>query len=176
MNLYDPPKGAFWGEFNDRPLNQDHVATLARDFGACLDNCEDKTSLDAAVKREWIKNIENAIETADGTTVNDVPLMELTEEGLAVIKPNNLWILSGNHRRMALIRHVTDLKSDLADTMASLDKIEVEKKEGDIAGKLGQEVERLNKKAEGLGERIESSCKWVIRLYDRGKHSRISGD
>jgi hypothetical protein len=174
MSLYDPPKGAFWGEFNDRPLNQDHVATLARDFGARLDNCEDKTALDAAVKREWIKNIEDAIETADGTTINDVPLMELTEEGLAVISPNNLWILSGNHRRMALIQHVADLKKELADTMTSLNNIEVEKKEleGDIAGKLGQEVERLNEKAKVLGKRIESSYKWVIRLYDRGEHSR----
>jgi hypothetical protein len=173
MNLYDPPKGAFWGEFNDRPLNQDHVATLVRDFGARLDNCEDKTALDAAVKREWVKNIENAIETADGTTINDVPLMELTEEGLSMIEPNNLWILGGNHRRMALIQHVADLKKALADTVANLDKIEVERKEleGDIAGKLDQEVERLTEKTKVLGKRIESSCKWVIRLYDRGKHT-----
>jgi hypothetical protein len=45
--------------------------------------------------------------------MGDVPMLKFTEQGLVEIRKNNLWMLTGNHRRLALGQYVAQMKADV---------------------------------------------------------------
>ena len=55
MPLLEPLKGAFWGEFNDRPLKSKAINDLVMAFNGHIDNCTDNTAIGVVVRKLWLE-------------------------------------------------------------------------------------------------------------------------
>ncbi|KAH9028303.1 hypothetical protein EDB85DRAFT_1892595 [Lactarius pseudohatsudake] len=163
MNLASPPSGAYWGRFNDRVVNEDWVKSLMEAYSRCLDNCLDDTAVDVAVKRSWIRNAENIVPSVEGKNVKTVGKIEFTSQGKEEMGSDNLWILGGNHRRQALLRHLEGRQKEL-DKL----KNQLAKKEGK-GGEDDEEVEAMRKDVREKEEEISTNSLWAVRLYDRAR-------
>ena len=176
MKMYEPRPEATWGRYNDRVISKPWVATLVRHFGTNMDNCTTDDAIDMAVDLSWIQNIKAVLKTVNGKTIAKVPEIEFTSEGLKAIKPDNLIMLGGNHRRLAVKDFVDELKSQLEREKASLKAKEGElSKTDEFAGELTNEVQVLKQKVDVLEGRIKTSQHWVVRLFDKGE-SLLIGD
>jgi hypothetical protein len=165
MNIYPPPPGAFWGEFNNRKLHEEWIDDLMKDFIRRIDNCVDESAIDVAVKREWIKNIDDKLETSDGSKIHLLPEITFTELGLKEIEPRNLWMLSGNHRREAVKRFLNQLTEENKVLGDRVKKLESKSKPSDENKK---EIESFKEKIGKNDATIAKAKKWTVRLYDRG--------
>lgn len=169
MNLYDPHKQATWGRYNDRVVNDSWVAQLVNDFTKRLDNCTNEDSLEVAVRREWIKNIDSILPTVNDKTIRDVPVMEFTPEGRKAIEPDNLVMLGGNHRRLALKEFVDGIKRQLESwKVKHSEKEKQADKASEISGPIMDEVNNAKMKIDWLEKKLALSQHWVIALYDIG--------
>lgn len=168
MNIIGPPDGAYWGQFNNRPIDEKAVSNLAKAFSSNMDHCTDGNAIDVAVKRHWIQNVDQSHRSVEGMSIEKVAEVEFTQEGLTEIKGNNLWMLGGNHRRQALTKYVGSLKADLKAKDKEVTTLDMEIRKGDSNGALAMELAAHRVEASKLKKQVERSCKWVVRLYDRG--------
>ncbi|KAH9019230.1 hypothetical protein EDB85DRAFT_1896816 [Lactarius pseudohatsudake] len=160
MDIVDPPKGAFWGKFNDRKVDEQWVNKLVTSFTENLENCTDVTAIEVAVKKTWVKNLDSVMPTVDMHQLSEVPDIEFTDEGKEAIARGNLWMLGGNHRRKALTKY-RKMKSEELKTMKNqVGKMETEALADEELDTAKAEVKRLE-------ETVAASSIWVIRLYDR---------
>ena len=158
MNVVDPPDGALWGVFNDRPIKPNWVKDLIKDYARKIVQTE-STAMQIAVKRHWIANITEAegIKSLDGIAIANVPEMKLTSEGEVEIPQVHLWVMGGNHRRLALKAYIDNLKTQF------------QKLEKKSVGKAKAKVEENQKKLQEMKDKVEkTSPNWVVELYDRG--------
>jgi hypothetical protein len=170
MNLYEPPKQATWGRYNDRVVNDEWVAQLVNAFIKRLDNCTNEDSLEVAVRRSWIKNAEKILPTVNDKMIQNVPLMEFSAEGRQAIEPDNLVMLGGNHRRLALKEFVDGIKQQLESWKAKRAEKEAQAdKASEISGPIVDEVKMIKEKIEWLEKKIASSQHWAVALYDIGR-------
>lgn len=172
MNVLKPPDGAMWGRFNDRTVHEPWQNRLVELFEAKLDNCTDKTAMEVAVKKEWLKYPDAPVTSVEGRVINDVPFMELSDIGkqeLETVKVSGpgkkwgeLWFLGGNHRRGALEIFVERIEDELKQNAKQIERIEAsgEDKEEDL--------EELRSRAEKLTADLDATQQWVVKLYDRG--------
>ena len=173
MNILEPPQGTLWGYFNNRAMVPSHVAKLHQKFKIRLDNCVDENVMHIAVKRKWVKNISQAeeIQRVDGRSIDTVPEMELTADGVKEIKKEKLFVMGGNHRRLALQKFVDELQVLLKDAQANAghpNATTVSKpKKGQSKGQPENKDEAEKLVAE-LTTRISNSSKWAVYLYDLG--------
>ena len=173
MNVVTPPKGAFWGRFNDRKLREGWVDELEQGFEKSLENCTDETAIDVAIKKQWLKNAGLIVSSVEGKSIMSIPVMEFTPEGEEEIGHDNLWVLGGNHRREALGRYVIKKKKQLDENKTRIDSLENGKADSDT-GQRGaeedehQDLDTLKRLSKRLEEQVEGSCFWAVRLYDRG--------
>jgi predicted ribosome quality control (RQC) complex YloA/Tae2 family protein len=169
FNLYDPPKEATWGRYNDRAVNEDWVANLVIEFTKHLDNCTDEDALEVAVKRPWIENTEDILDTVNDKTIKEVPVLKFTREGMNAIHPDNLVMLGGNHRRLALKQYVDELKKQLEKAQQKLKGKDTQaQKHADITGPIADEVKRLQETVDWYDRKVKKSQHWVVALYDIG--------
>ena len=169
MDVYRPVEGAIWGHFNFRNYVDDWVDKLSAMYEHTLRSCTNDTAMSAAVKIGWLANADELLSSVDGKKIQDVPIMKFTEEGAAAIKDNNLWMLSGNHRRQALtifLDKVRDQQEELKERILKL-KTEIRNSSEDEPIKK-EEVIVATQKVKTLDEKIERSCMWVIKIYDIG--------
>jgi hypothetical protein len=169
FNLYNPPKEAAWGRYNDRVVNADWVSKLVESFTKHLDNCTNEDALEVVVKKTWIQNMDAILTTVNDKKIEDVPKMEFTPDGKSAIDPENLVMLGGNHRRLALKVYVDNLKNQLEKDENTLKaKTTQAHKHSDITGPIGAELEEVQKKVIWVEQKIASSQHWVVALYDIG--------
>ena len=166
INILSPPKGAKWGVFNDRKLNDDAVRKLVDGFKADLENCTDKTAIDVAMRKRWLKGgmTDKFHGSVEGLRIQDVHKVELNEQGEKEMEAELMWMLGGNHRRAALEIFVKD----------KTDEIEKAKKDIAKAKKRGEGDESANSLAASikkLEDEVEKASWWAIRVYDRGEHA-----
>jgi hypothetical protein len=175
LDIVNPPRGAYWGKFNDRQLKDEWVNKLAEDFNSKLDNCTDGTAIEVAVKKEWLKDVNKIHRTVEGLTIQEVEVMDFTEEGKREIAMNNLWMLGGNHRRAALTLYLTSKRQELEETQKQIGTIKAEKRQG-VEGTEEQDIASLKMEVEKLEDKIKTSTHWVVKLYDKGRsiHNRES--
>jgi hypothetical protein len=170
MNILDPPEGTIWGQFNSRVVSMSHVNKLFEKFKARLDNCVDDNAMHIAVKRKWVKNISAAekIHRVDGQTIDAVPELELTAEGMREIKKNKLWVMGGNHRRLALKKLVDELRESLEKSRSKAERLrELATAKGN-KGPSETQAKNAEKAVDDLTKRISDSSKWAVTLYDLG--------
>ena len=169
LNLYDPPKQAVWGRYNDRPVNPDWVTGLVNSYTKRLDNCTGEDALEVVVKKEWIQNVDDILTIVNDKKIEEVAEMVFTRKGEEAIDPDNLVMLGGNHRRLALKVFVDKMKEQLENERMQLQtKSAQAHKRSDITGLIGDEVVELTKKVEWFERKLALSQHWVIALYDIG--------
>jgi len=87
------------------------------------------------------------------------------------IKKDKLWMLSGNHRRVALKLYVETLQTELSKAKRAVQNI-TQKRCDDKVTKLRMAPDSTLKEAEDvvrvLEAKIETSCMWTVKVYDRG--------
>lgn len=169
MNVYEPVEGTLWGKFNNRDYKVDWVNQLSKMFTHTIRNCTDATSMAVAIKKEWVSNLEDMVTTVNGKKIEDVPEMKILDSGKEKIKTEELWMLSGNHRRQGLTMYLDDLRSRIdvhKETVTKLKK-EIMNSASDEPLKKG-EVNAANDTIQTLERRIASCSRWAIEIYDRG--------
>jgi hypothetical protein len=150
-------------------VNPDWVAKLVEDFAKRLDNCTNEDALEAVVKRTWIQNMDSIEPTVNDKKIKEVEEIEFTREGKIAIAPDNLVMLGGNHRRLALKIYVDALKEQLEkDNKQVKTKTTQAHKQSDITGPIGAELKELKERVEWLEGKIAISRHWVVALYDIG--------
>lgn len=154
-------------------VKQDWVDELCDSFVENMDQCTDANAMDIVLDWTWLT--EDCRKTPmlliDGFKVMDVPLLDFTTAGKQAIKPNNLWMLSGNHRRLAVIKYVGLLNEKLEEAKSKVDEVlkgktlrELDK----MADGAKRQLEDAKERVELLKKRIVQSSHWTVRVYDRG--------
>lgn len=156
MDIVNPLCGTkAWGKFNNRPIRDAGVLELTKQFhtmGAL--KCQADKVLFVPMKRSWFKNA--TIPVINGQYINDVPRLELTEEGKKAIAAGKVQPLNGNHRRRALEQYCADLAAQLLKLVEEAEGLETDA----AAGKL-REIKLME-------ERIEWAPYWTIQVHDIG--------
>lgn len=172
MDIVDPPDGAFWGKFNNRVLDQSWVKNLTETFATNLDNCTMQTAVDVAIDPEWLQDKTTILRTVEGLDIEEVPKMMFSAEGSRAIKKNNLWMLGGNHRRVALTALRDKMAEDIEEMNNAIESVEEEVRErGEqiLTDEQRENLDHLKEEVLHLEGRLNSSSMWVVRLYDRGE-------
>lgn len=100
------------------------------------------------------------LDRVNGVGIKNVPVMEFTDEGHEAIRPDQLIMLGGNHRREAVHQYVDQLKTQLQSEEKAMKAKEGEK---------GAEYEMLRERVQTLRDDIEQYQYWVVRIYDTGE-------
>ena len=172
MDILDPPIGTKWGQFNDRRVDHEWVQKLANRFdNHKLDNCTDGTVMEIAIRPHWVASVGKAIPKVDGKYIHQVNELELTPIGKREILQDKLWVLGGNHRRLALEVYIGRLKTQLDQLKGKDLKLKAKlAKSRRVVGST--RAETLSTKAVAdMEEKIRNSSKWAVRLYDRGEQT-----
>jgi hypothetical protein len=171
MNVVEPPNGAVWGHFNNRPINHDWTQALCKAFLQFKESCSDAHSMEVALDPKWLADPKAILPTVQGMSIAEVPLMEFNPDGVHAIKKDKLWMLSGNHRRVALKLYVETLQTELSKAKRAVQNI-TQKRCDDKVTKLRMAPDSTLKEAEDvvrvLEAKIETSCMWTVKVYDRG--------
>jgi hypothetical protein len=171
MDVVHPPDGAIWGKFNNRSVNLTWVNDLAASFADLLDNCTNLHAMQVTIDPRWLVNPNLKHISVNGLKVDKVPLMEFNEEGEAAIKNDNLWVLSGNHRCLALARYIDKMRSD-QEKMKLAIKEELKARKDQVVADVDPEKEKDLKEVQdmvkSLQAKIDSSSMWAVAVYDRG--------
>jgi hypothetical protein len=172
MSIVRPPIGAHWGKFNNRTLTEKWIVQLCKDFlASSVDNCSDVHAMDVALDPSWLENPGAIVPTVNGLMLDEVPELKFTPAGAAAIRKNNLWMLSGNHRRVAVLRHIEELRKQLIDANEQIEDVIKDKTETQLANLEDKPKEKLayfQNIVKVLEPVIEASSWWVVRVIDRG--------
>jgi hypothetical protein len=169
VNLIRPPEGSCWGYFNDRVFDKGTIDDLVTDFGQeYVDNCSNLRAIEVGVKPDWLQmNVDDIPKTAEGFTIGELPMLELSPQGKTAVLPDNLWFFGGNHRREALRIYLDKLRQEVKELKDGVNRILVEQSSEFLneREKEGNKLESLRKR---LAEKIGREEMWVVRLYNRG--------
>lgn len=188
LNVIDPPDGTVWGRFNNRAVNQPWVNKLCEAYVKnWVDNCTDVQSMDVVIDLDHLVNDRpdpkadpkavpppDAILTSvEGLTIHAVPEMKFTPEGREAIKAEGgLWMLSGNHRRLALTKYVNDLKIEIEKITAKVVKIVgklTDEEIGDLEPNVLESVRVAQDTIKEKEETLRRSGLWAIKIHDKGE-------
>jgi hypothetical protein len=171
MDVVDPPDGAFWGKFNNRAIDQNWIKLLSDTFEKNLDNCLSQTAMDVAIDPKWLVDPSVMLRSVEGLGIDEVPAIDFNEQGSLAIKGKNLWILGGNHRRIALKSYRDRMKEEIEKMNRAIKKVTDDMPETDaivIEPEQKEHLKKVKDRVKALGTKLDSSSMWVIRLYDRG--------
>jgi len=174
MPLFEPLKGAHWGQFNDRPVDQKAVKTLLASFNGNLENCTDNTAIEVIVRKGWLEEGVTFHETVEGLSIDQVSKLRLSEEGINAVGDKNLWVLGGNHRREAVQSYVTTKKKERKGIEKKLEAATSKRKKrrGDTEiedAETQEEEEKMRQMMTRLDGDIAKASEWVVRVYDQGE-------
>ena len=147
---------------------------MADSFAANMDNCSNDHSMDITFDPDWLENRDDILKSVDGLTIDQVPVLKFSPKGKLAIKGGNLWVLGGNHRRMAVIKYMKKLEAESEKTKELIAKIKDGKTEDELANlsEDNQATLRLwEEKLPILDAKMKTSRLWSVRIYDRGASS-----
>jgi hypothetical protein len=145
MDVVDPPQGAMWGKWNNRSVGQNFVDSMAAGFVNQLENCVERYAIPVAVRKAWLRPTVKPMERINGKRIDQVPTISFTVEGARAIANNELWVLGGNHRRLALAKCMEDLRTELEDKRAFIADLKVELKTEEIEKEKDAEKNKKGK-------------------------------
>jgi len=161
MNVYEPPSAATWGLHNDRKIDDTWVTDLVTAFKKSVNQTSEKNVIEMAMRPQWLSNREAVLRTVNGLGIEEVPVMEFTEEGEAEMSPNGLIMLGGNHRRAAVRKYVDWLENQIV----------YEEKRLTLKPTTApaEEVSSLRESIRLLKKEKEHAVLWVVKIYDLGE-------
>jgi hypothetical protein len=172
MRMCPPPPGAFWGKFNDRPVDDEWMKKLAADFEKELDNCSESTAMDVVVDKRWLEGIEEGeseVKILEGKNLSEVPALKFTSAWEENVQEEDLWVMGGNHRQLALNIFLEKTRGDLSKTEAELARISDSNNRASLFhGESVDEENKLKAEVKKKKDAVKSAQKWLVRVYDRG--------
>lgn len=170
MNIVDPSEGTVWGRFNNRAPNLKVVQDMCNSFTKNLDNCTDEHSMEVALDLAWLKgSAKSTIPHVDGKLIDEVPIMTFTQAGKLMIRNSNLWMLRGNHRRLAVIQYIKRLNTELEMLKEGIKKVKKGKIANDLSNMSADEkigLEEAEKRIDAVKKKIDSSRWWAVKVYN----------
>ena len=162
MNLVNPPVGAYWGKYNNRIVIPDWITNLVADYKKRLDNCIDAHAIDVAIRPKWLLDVEKVQKwkTVQGYDVGVVPELEFTDAGLEAIRRNDLWVLGGNHRRLALCKYIEDMKAEVEKQSKDLAVLIKDDQAANPVGQDANEIAVRRVDIQNMSNEIEKNHKW----------------
>ena len=154
MELCDPPAGAKWGEFNDRPVDEKVVKELVSAFHKHVDNCTEGTAIDVVVQAGWLENEAKLHSSVKGLGIWEVNALTFSKEGKRGIKAEVLLMLEGNHRCQGVKRYVKALKKKHKG---------IEKQQKAVRGKGKKTGGSIEDKGEATPEKGKEEVATVLR-------------
>ena len=172
MDVMNPPEGTVWGQFNDRNVNEGQVTLLVEKFKTNVDNCTGTTAMRVAVKSVWVSNLGAALGDLMGMTIDQVPMLEFTPSALDEIaddeEKNDLWMLSGNHRRLALEKHLSVVEKGLASRRDTLEAVEKRIHDDGFIKEVEDQKILLVRDIEQREQSLTMASRWAVEVYNRG--------
>lgn len=171
MNVVNPPAGTVWGKFNNRKVDANWVSQMTERFASHLDSCAEENSMDVALDPDWLFSKDPLISVIDGNAMEEVPALKFTKQGEVEIKNNNLWMLSGNHRRLALCQHVAKMKAVVESAKETIKGFTEGKSDEDMAKLDDVSREKMTQAEQVVNTtepKILKSSMWTVRVFNRG--------
>jgi hypothetical protein len=158
-----------WQSINDRPLDDSGLLKLLSNFKTYgVLHCDKTTAIPAGLRRSWI--LSNPSNVIDGLHIEDLPELQLTDEGSAALKQKKIFIYGGNHRRNAQKAYLTELRERLRLCEADLKKL----KRRDVRNteESKKEIDKRESVIATLMETIAKLTKWAVAVFDLGERDR----
>jgi hypothetical protein len=154
-----------WGVVNDRDIKQWRKGDMWVSFKKNgIQRCRVDTVIKLPVKRDWVKG--TGVSDVEGLSVDEVPELELTEEGIVAGAAELLTPLEGLGRQGGIEMACMELKS-LLDTMkARMKKIDGAKT---MTAKLKEEKIALGLEMEEMERQLRQMPYWTFQLIDAGR-------
>ena len=170
MNVMEPLPGMEWGHFNDRTYRADWIKSLVGQYSYQLKNCTDSTAMTGTVRRSWVKNLDEAVDSVHNRGhIDRIPLLELTAEGAKAAKKEGLWMFSGNHRRHALEIFLDGEREKLAALEAKIAKLHQKQRDVGVSNTVDGKEKEVVDEARRLRAMIEKNSHWAVWIYNRGE-------
>ena len=94
-----PTPNEIWGKPNGRVMTRERMTGMYKSFlGSGIQNIKNDTVILVVAKKSWIKNYLD-VESIDGLTVGDIPMLEWTEEGKVEFQDRQFCPVEGMGRR-----------------------------------------------------------------------------
>ncbi|KAI1783805.1 hypothetical protein LXA43DRAFT_1102095 [Ganoderma leucocontextum] len=155
------PKGKVklnWGDINNRPLNQRHIAGLARSIRD--GKHADRYPVYATIPRTWI-DVDSL--SPKGEAYLKLKEPEYTADGLG----KNVNILSGHHRQKALESLLAEYKMNLEKSKTELVNVQKEIKKGKgVNDELAHQCELMQEQVNRLTAMYNEAGMWEVEWYD----------
>jgi hypothetical protein len=170
MDIVNVPKGAKWGHYNDRRVDQKWVRDLVGKFKGTFEHRDDEKVIPVVVRRSWIVLPEGGMGLlkANGVPLEEIPVVKFTPSGLEEIEREGLWMMGGNHRQLALHIWVGEMKKELNMLTDRAGKLRAKGNETGDTLATSAAAEIIMKRAKQLEEKMARSSLWLVNLYDRG--------
>jgi hypothetical protein len=171
MPLFEPPKAAHWGKFNDRALEDKAVNELLTHFSGNVDNCTESTSIDVVVRKGWLEEGLVFHDSIEGMRVEKLNKLAFSEDGEKAAATEKLWVLGGNHRRKAVKEYVESKQKARQAFSKQLETATRTTKNKTASGgpERVEDGEEIKEEMERIDVDIAKASQWAIRVYDRGE-------
>jgi len=172
INTYVPPANAEWGRFNDRKVDLRHIKNLALAFVGAMDNMSEESSMDMIVHPDWVANLGEALGhgDVDGLEHKDlVPEIKFTESGVRETEGKNLWVTSGNHRRIAQYIAINQLKLLIEEKRAEEKTILDGWKDKDPDRETKEDLSAIADRIRALEAKITRMSFWTVKMYNKSE-------
>jgi hypothetical protein len=158
------PGSVKFGKINTRLPVDSKVRELFEGMKSGYFNIMEKTAITFAMRGAWFKN--EVLSQIDGRTVEEVPILELTEKGMTAARNWEMYPYEGGHRERAAHRFkqwlsegIVTHEKRMKDLVKKTKKTSAEEKE---LSSICLEVEQMKE--------IESGAPWwAVKLIDLGE-------
>ena len=154
-----------WGEVNDRGVKKARKGNMALSFKQNgIQRCRIDTAIKMAMNRSWFEG--QGVASVEGLSIDEVPELQLTEEGKDAGSEGNLQPLEGLGRRGGIEVVFGELKSELDGMQGRMKKIDGAKT---MTDKLKDEMIALELEIQEVECQLSICPYWTFRIIDLGE-------
>jgi hypothetical protein len=166
VNLFDLPSGFKFGVFNDRQAKSVQITKLLESFRTeGLLHCDRQTAIPVGLHGDWISS--NPIMEPKEGDIGSVESITFTPNRQKALNNKQVIVFGGNHRRLAIKKHIDGLASRRQELDKQLKKLPpLEQRDEAQVAKADNLRWRIGK----IDEVFEKSKLWLIVAYDLGAY------
>ena len=172
INLYEPPEFAVWGTFNDRVVSRGWVDKLQGLYENFIDSTAEESTIEVVLDPKWLTNEKEMVEKPEMLEIGDIPEMKFDPQYMEEIKKKEVWMMGGNHRRIALKEFLDEKTRQLEKLRNEWDELR-RGQQREVEGPQEREARAASMKEKSeeiaaLEMRISKSTHWCVKVYSRG--------
>jgi hypothetical protein len=161
-----------WGEVNDRVVKNARKGNMAVSFKQNgIQRCRVDTAIKMAMNRSWFDG--NGVASVEGISIDEVPELQLTEEGKEAGVQGKLKPLEGLGRRGGIEVVYGEMDSALKTMEARIKKINAGKT---MTDKLKEEKIELELQIQEVQGQLSICPYWTFRIINPGECRMKKGE